>query len=341
MILWHLLFKKSLYEAIEKIPTDEAKISTEYELIKSPLRIDAVIEVRDTLKLNLLVPIFSYGKRVNIVEYKSIWETFTANFYRKTIGYGFFYAFQNDISEEEIAEFIFVSKLDRKLFDKYNFTYVGNGIYKRNWDLLTYIILINELEIREENYPFLRFSSGETFEKYLHNVVSKGNFVEIKFCYIIHPDRVKEVMNMQGIEIPIEQLTVLDALRRIGLKNALPPNEMKELMREYGLKDLVDAIGIKTVVEEFGINAVIKEIGIEAVIKEIGIEAVIKEIGIEAVIKEIGIETVIKEIGIETVIKEIGTDAVIKKIGIETFIRNIGIERLKKEIERMENDIKK
>jgi hypothetical protein len=183
------------------------------------------------------------------------------------------------------------------------FNELGAGFYCHPGEIPLYLVVFNELELVEENYPLLLYSTGNKRKDFIKEILRNQERYSyyISVGFMLYIDEIREVAYMEKIEVS-------DISRNI-----------RELILEMGEE------GIREFIEDAGIEVVIGLIGAEKVIELLGAEKVIELMGAEKVIELLGIGKVVSIVGIEKVVEMVGL-----KRNLEVLVAKFGQEEVKR-----------
>ncbi|MHA1892467.1 MAG: hypothetical protein ACTSYS_15850, partial [Promethearchaeota archaeon] len=154
-----------------------------------------------------------------------------------------------------------------------------------------YLLVINELAIVEENFFLLLLSSGESFRKFLQDLLKKKTQLDSvmkKYLSMRFVLDYKEVKQMEGIEdffTPQIRKNIRLAIESIGINNVLDSLGMDNVIEAMGLEKVVDAISLEKVVDAIGLEKVVDAISLEKLVSIAGEKKILKVIGKEKIKK--------------------------------------------------------
>ncbi|MHA1699320.1 MAG: hypothetical protein ACTSWN_10810 [Promethearchaeota archaeon] len=264
---------KSFIEGI----VDEAVLFTNVAVGKLPLKIDVVIRGQKKPIFKERIPILEERfADINIIEYKSSHDMPKKEDLTKIIGYVGLYASNNQMGIVDIIKTFtmwyitvkraaFLTRLEELNLVESNAGGVA-GLYKMQFKAYcaSYILVINELSISQENAALLVLSSGETLRAFLEHVKNKKitlsstlkNYLSLRY-YVDHAE-VHIMEEYEELFSPVVKNNIRMAVEKIGIKRVVDA---------VGLKKVVDAVGLKKVIDEFGPERVINTLGLKNIIK--------------------------------------------------------------------------
>ena len=255
---WHDLF-------ISSFNKQKWKINREYHLHTT--RIDIVIEkIRSDEKNNNADIFDDYFSKTNIIEYKSSWESLTIKEVYKTIGkYMLFLSeTQNDIKNTGL--FFIITHYPNKLLNTDFFksikiiqTEPGVLLLKHIMgNASVYIIVINRLKFESRTANLLKFSSGNTkqrFIKFLLDNINDEKYAEFLVeCYILDPQEIIKVSDGKVLQLVSVNDNIRYAIETIGIKKVIDA---------VGLEKVIDAVGLEKIVKSGLFGKLINKLGIE------------------------------------------------------------------------------
>lgn len=218
-------------------------------------RIDIVVEkIEDNKKHEDLFD--DYFNNVNIIEFKSFWESLNIKEVYKAIGKYLLFLSETKNKIEHTSLFFIVTHKPQKLLKSKFFEYADitmheAGVYKTeklvgNADI--YIIVINNLNVEDRTLQLLKFSKGgakQTFINFLLNNINDEKYKRVLLeCYMIDPQETIEMSKGKVTQL----VTVNDNIRYA--------------IDAIGIEKVIDAVGLEKVIDAVGFYRVFNEIDI-------------------------------------------------------------------------------
>lgn len=258
-------FKRSIEEFLESAP--EIRVTDDKSVGTLPLKIDLIIEIKNSsANIRNLLPILTQRfKRQNIIEFKSAHDKTSIDNLSKLIGYFGLFAEQERINiihwKNEITLW-YISAAKPKFLE----TLVDSGIIEEESEkglysiktlnfLKIYIIIIEEMEMKQENYPLLLNLWGTRLGDVVQRIIADGLATNeyydkyLRMNYLINY-KDKEFMNMLNNEYS-----------ELIIKN------LKEFIQDYGISKFVNEIGLDKVIDEIGLEKVLESIELDEIQK--------------------------------------------------------------------------
>ena len=195
------------------------QVIPEYEVAKNPMKVDVVV-IRQGSALSkqaltkLPDGVRNYLNDHNLIDFKSIHESYGYDELEKTDLYAKLYREQEEIAREQLSVFAVSSKIPQGLLAKIPdwIKREAKGIYQVRLSFLTIILLVpNEMEDKEANDVFELFASQKNY--YLRSIQRMiGNPFWQSFRGIVHifTQRLGKELSMAGLTLEqLEERTVL------------------------------------------------------------------------------------------------------------------------------------
>ncbi|MHA1698465.1 MAG: hypothetical protein ACTSWN_06470, partial [Promethearchaeota archaeon] len=240
---------KSFIEGI----VDEAVLFINVAVGKLPLKIDVVIRGQKKPIFKERIPILEERfADLNLIEYKSSRDLPKKEDLTKIIGYVGLYASNNQMGIVDVINIFtiwyitvkrvaFLTRLQElKLVDPN--TGVA-GLYKMQFKAFcaSYILVINELSISQENAALLVLSSGETLRAFLEHVKNK----EITLSTTL-----KNYLLLRYY-VDYAEVHILEEYEELFAPTV--KNNIRMAVEKIGIKRVVDAVGLEKVVDAVGL----------------------------------------------------------------------------------------
>jgi len=242
-----------------------------------PLEIDVVVVsskpkwIPDSTKFPKL---FDHFRRHNVLEVKTEHDRFEAKDLPKLLAYGWHYMAKFGL--EEVGDVTLTALVHhltprvQKALPKFGFFEVTPNIYRRDSDMVAYVIAFGDLSDEMLPEELQAFTNRDRRRQLL--LSSLGN----------------------KKKSPIVE-TILDLFE----------SEVKNIMlniREKSLKNILSAVGDKKIVSTLGAKRVVSALGKEKFISALGEEKVISALGKEKVISALGEEKIFSTLGDKKII---------------------------------------
>ena len=229
---------------------------------KLPLAIDLVIKCLERNTSGIFIPIFKDNfSYINILEFKSSHDPPERDDLAKLVGYVGLYCHHHGIGLDEIPEKItawyivaghptYFADLVEKHTIKATST---RGLYQVMLPFLCpfFIIIIDELDITDGNFPLLGFATDETLKD---SVIAMD---EKRRRNALSPELEKYLTT-----ICVINYGVLHTMTE--MENILPDifeKNLKLAINDIGLKKVIDAVGVKEVIDAIGMDRLFAELG--------------------------------------------------------------------------------
>lgn len=239
-----------------------SKVITDFEITKLPKKTDVLI-IETQRPIKEYVSIFTYFKKFNIIEFKSVQDPFRlGEDLPKILIY-----IGGLLLNEKAAHFnnttftILNSRKPEKLFKTYK-KYIQkarNGVYliESIVQVPVYIVLANEVEgILDKELALIKeFSTGDErirfIEAVLHEVL-KGNYSlaeYLHFAFSLYKGDVRSIIEKEGVSMTIveknieawnEELGLKDKYRKEGIKEGKLSVAIKMLKKGFSIEDIMD-----------------------------------------------------------------------------------------------------
>jgi hypothetical protein len=186
--------------------------------------------------------------KTHIMEFKSHRDHYSKRDLSKLIGYGAFYAENTNLGpleyQSKLSLWFVATQLNPELAeiltsDRIHST-IDPGIYRLEGDPDYQIVIINELEIREENIFFLLNSSGKKLNEFIQAIIHR----RLRFTKEMH----KYLRSKLYIDYrEVENLTEVKEYFDLDVKE-----NIRAAIHDIGLQKVMDAIGKEQAIEAIG-----------------------------------------------------------------------------------------
>jgi hypothetical protein len=168
------------------------RLSAPVALGKQPPEIDSVVDSPQEFPhqpgtLWLLVNLF---RAHNVLEIKSVAESFNEGMLYKLCGYTNLYLWQEGHSEKETAAIALVTHAPREVLQQFPWQPLAEGFYQMERGVLYSIVAVNELPVCPEYYPLLMLSSGQKREEFLEAILRGGERYYLDYALLTTPEEV-------------------------------------------------------------------------------------------------------------------------------------------------------
>lgn len=242
------------------------KVITDFEIIKLPKKADLLIVETDK-SITDHVKIFTYFKKVNIIEFKSVNDPFR---FDEDLSKIWIYSGGVISSEKEsnVKNTTFTLVTSRKPYTllKYyekDIQKVQNGVYLIQGliALPVYVVVINEIDFNlEKEVAILKeFSTGAEREKYLKEIIHKVNSNDelkelLHFAFSLYKNEIKKVMTEEKIDMTVVQENIESWVEELGLKDRYKNEYMLEAKLEDAEKMLEKGFDIDIIADITGLS---------------------------------------------------------------------------------------
>ncbi|MEW6608064.1 MAG: hypothetical protein AB1414_11550 [bacterium] len=266
---WHPYFSNVLKHLLEP---KGFSVETEVEVGKMPLRIDiVVIKKGKDADVKSLPLVFQSFTDYNVIEYKSPGDRFTRNDFDRLFAYVLLFKIKKNIEwRRQINVYALLSGGIKGIEDYirgngHKLAKIKEGLYFADFGFNFYLIQLDKLEMINENYGLILFTSGDKIKELAREIGSKGDSVSkldllelLETGLYLHPDEFKE-------EVRLMPQTLADR-----------PDIISELAEIVGVDKFVQGIGEEKVIRSLGKERVIRSLGEEEVIRSLGEENLLK-----------------------------------------------------------------
>lgn len=223
-----------------------------------PLEIDLVFFKNPEDSFRGIWGIFEqYAKKYDIVEFKSESDKATIQAFHKLRAYMCYFWEKHELdldAEFETAGWFITSRRPQWLkheIEKQRITQVESGLYQfvPSWHI--YIVVINDLEVKNENFPFLIFSTGQKLVETIRQIYKEERQDLIidyqSIIFGLHNSLVMTMAEAEEITITnpdenykraIEFIGYEKAIEFIGYEKVAKILDMKEFVKTLDMKEL-------------------------------------------------------------------------------------------------------
>jgi hypothetical protein len=226
-----------------------SKVITDFEILKLPKKADVLV-VETEKPLKEYVKIFSYFRKFNIIEFKSIRDPFRVeeDLSKVFIYIGSLLLNENNASIENTTFTLLTSRKPDKLlkYCRKSIQKIKNGVYLLLGigTIPVYIVLANEVEgIFDREFAFIKeFSTGTervTFIRKVLHEVENGNhdFLNyLHFAFSLYRKDVRSILVKEGIRMTIVEKNIREWVDELGLKDEYKKEERKSIARKMLVK---------------------------------------------------------------------------------------------------------
>lgn len=250
----------------------EAKLQTEVEVSRLPLKIDALVTVQSEEERRRICQetAFFYFLHSNQIEFKGRNDRLTIRNYHRISGRTKLYLSDHDISIHDMSVTIICASRPQKVIEWAKsfrpFQQVADGYYKNEEYPPVHLIVINELSVVPKNYPLLMFAASERkFREFIEQVVAENDTAHLRYAYEIRPQVTREVLTMTGRFTTLTRTDLEFMADDIGrdLIAVMEPEEMLEGLNEEKQRRLISLFKAKDVLAEMGPEKLLNEMSPE------------------------------------------------------------------------------
>ncbi len=261
---WDTFFKQILKEELSGF-----EVQSNVPVGKLPLSVDLVIIRPDQApKIPVLQPFVNRLSDINVLEFKSARDSIAKSDLSKLIGYIGLYCENKSfgvLEMKKITGWYIIPNMPR-YFTELNLIQEEEGIYLFKFYFPIYIIVIDQLEIKVDNMPFLLFSSKKRLALALKKIVREKSLQKyLSIAYLLYPEGMKKLAIEEQISFEEIQKNIRSAVEELGTA---------KVIEAVGLAKVIEAVGLAKVIEAVGLAKVIEAVGPEKVIEAVGLEKV-------------------------------------------------------------------
>ena len=239
-----------------------SKVITDFEIINLPKKADILVVETDK-PIHNYTDIFSYFKRVNVIEFKSVDNPFNmaCDLHKLLIYLGGVCLNTNQPDYQNTTITVVSSRKPAKLFKVYagDLHALKNGVYyiKGIVPIPVYFILANEVtgKLTRELAVIKEFATGKERMRYLTSIINEviiGNtdFREfLYFAFSLYMDELKGIMKKEGIKMTLAEKNIEMWVKELGLRDKYIRIGKKEtaekmLSKGYPIEDIIDITGL-------------------------------------------------------------------------------------------------
>ena len=202
---------------------------------------------------------------------------------RKLLAYRQLFLIEHDGNEEQkTVPIVLSSTHPRKLLKTFHGKTHSEGVYSLIIDNQEiYVISINSLPVREENFGLLIFATKKEKITKLVEILFDKSMIGEENPKILHEEAVGERFLRYAVRWNYEIVAV--TARQRGIKMSIVKENLKKGIEDIGIAEMIDELGLPKVIDEVGLSKVIDVVGPSKVIAEIGLPKVIEEVGLSKV----------------------------------------------------------
>ena len=232
--LFKQLFKRLFRER-------QIEVKSDIPVGKLPLKIDIVFIRENNQSLKGVWGQFEkYAKKYDVIEFKSERDKSSELTIHKLRAYMCYFWESQEIglnAEKNTVGWLLSSRklhwLSRHIKNNI-FKQLEAGLYQYIPSWLIYVIVINELELTEENYPFLVFSTGKKLESFIKKVYIEEQEDYKAVVYYLHNNIVMSMSEAKQIPQVDPEENIRRAINYLGLEKflkALTPEEKEKAIK--------------------------------------------------------------------------------------------------------------
>ncbi|MEW6095342.1 MAG: hypothetical protein AB1567_02270 [bacterium] len=335
---WHSYFSNILKHLLEP---KGFKVDTEVEIGKMPLKIDiVVIKKTKDADVKSLPLVFQSFTDYNVIEYKSPTDRFRRDDFDRLFAYVLLFKIKEGIHwRRQINVYAIVSGDIKGIGDYirrngHELAKIKDGFYLADFGFNFYLIQLDRLEVVEENYGLILFTSGESIKKLAKKMSSKGkDILEIDLAELIetglylHPEEFEEEVELMPQTLADRPDIIGKLADIVGVDKFIQGIGKERLLRSLGEEEV--KLMPQTLADRPDIIGKLADIvGVDKFVQGIGEERVIHSIGKEKLLRSIGEEDVIRSIGKEKLLRCMGEEEIQREL-----INLLGKEKIKKMLE--------
>ena len=235
---WHNIFGRILKHRWTPLGL---KVMTEYEVVKHPLKIDIVV-IRQPKRLSaekqIQLPdgIRDALREHNLVDFKSIRETYGVQELKKLDAYATHYERQEKVASNQLAVFAVSAMSPKKLLtEMHNWVEIqGKGRYRFRLSFRDILLLVpNEMAKKEANDVFELFASQKNqYFTAVQRMLKNPVWFTLEGIFGFFSQRIGEELNMSGLTL--EQLAKWEVE---AFMKDITPQQFIELMEKTKNKE--------------------------------------------------------------------------------------------------------
>lgn len=239
-----------------------SKVITDFEIINLPKKADILVVETDK-PIHNYTDIFSYFKRVNIIEFKSVDNPFnmTYDLHKLLIYLGGVCLNTNQPDYRNTTITVVSSRKPVRLLKAFaeDLHELKKGVYyiKGIVPIPVYFILANEVtgKLSRELAVIKEFTTGKERMRYLTSIINEvitGNtdFREfLYFAFCLYMDEMRGIMKKEGIKMTLAEINIEKWNKELGLRDRYIKEGKKEdakrmLAKGYPIEDIIDITGL-------------------------------------------------------------------------------------------------
>ncbi len=243
---WDTLFKQILKQELSGF-----EVQSNVPVGKLPLSIDLVILRPDQApKIPVLRPFIERLSDINILEFKSARDTIAKSDLSKLIGYIGLYCENKGfgvLEMKKITGWYIVPNMPR-YFTELNLIQEEEGVYLFKFYFPIYILVIDQLEIKLDNMPFLLFSSKKRLVLALKKIIHEKSLQKyLSIAYLLYPQEMKKLVVEEQISFEEIQKNIRSAVEELGTAKVIEAVGLENVIEAVGLENVIEAVGLEKV----------------------------------------------------------------------------------------------
>ena len=250
-----------------------------------PLEIDLLFINKKNKDLSVIMgPFASYCRLFDIVEFKSAVDRCPLKILHKLRAYMAYFWEAEELSllaDYNTSGWLITGKKPKwitKELEAETLQEIYKGFYCLERSAPVYIVVINDLPIEPQYYPFLLFSTGSKLEEFLRKVFSENQQLYKGISYILYNQKVMRMAEASEIELEDVSANVKAAILSLGLKNVLEDIGIEEVIQAIGIEEAVQVIGLKKVIDTVGLKEVIDTVGLKEISEIVDLKDLVEEL---------------------------------------------------------------
>jgi hypothetical protein len=228
------------------------RLSAPLAIGEQPPEIDAVVDSPQAFPhqegtLWLLVNLF---RAHNVLEIKSVAESFNEGKLYKLCGYTNLYLWQEGHRETETAAIALVTHVPREVLKRFPWKKLAQGFYQMERGVLYSVVAINELPVRPEYYPLLMLASGQKREEFLEAILRSGERYYLGYALVVNREEVFNMANKIGV---LPMWTLEESVMNLIEHGDLDPDVLMQQIIRKGGESEKEAL-VRELLAELGVD---------------------------------------------------------------------------------------
>jgi hypothetical protein len=248
---WHAVELEILRDQLTPLG---CHLSAPVAIGKQPPEIDAVVDSPQVFphQPGTLWNLVNLFRAHNVLEIKSVAESFNPRMLYKLSGYTNLYLWQEDHQETETAAIALVTHVPREVLKQFSWRKLARGFYQMKRGVLYSVVAVNELPVRPEYYPLLMLASGQKREEFLEAILRGGERYYLDYALLLNYE---EVYNMAEKIGALPTWTLEESvLGLIAHGNLDPEVLLQRIIRERGVEPVVKEALARELLTDLGVD---------------------------------------------------------------------------------------